>query len=463
MKMDHIDEITLELSVLNAGDVAERRTEIALHIRECNDCAALEREIEGYYAEVRTLASVSEGALDVAKGWMRPKLADSSQPMVTARPLTPRRVFRFATTHPVYSSAISLGLILGIVLLLVRVTHGDDSLMHVKAAGDYLVVENSKGAELWRKQIGAGFEARTKDSKYFSAMDIDGNGVNEVIVMSPKGASFSDLTSATVLCLDPKANERWRFQFKPGMTFGGETFSADYDFEAPLTTWDTEKGGQHKLFVASHHRIWWPSAIICLNAADGRLEGLYWHPGWIRIDHGDIDLDGTQEIIAAGYNNAFKKSCLVILDPQRIQGHAPATSNFSPRGVPEAVEKYYILLPNPDIYELANHWTEGSFATLNSDRQIEMRLGRILPGSRPGEWIGTVVIFYFDSHMNCIGVKAGDDFTSIHVEWEKSGRVKNRLDRHYFDQLRRGVLYWDGERFVSNPSMNKGYLEPAKN
>ncbi len=460
--MNHIDEITSELYVLKAGEILHRRAKIEAHLRECTECAALRREIEDYYAEVRDLATAHEKALVIVDGWERPRLFADRSHVMSVKHSVPACAFHFAARHPIYSSAFSIAFIFAIVLLLTEATRKDLRPAHVKAVGEFLVVQNVRGNELWRKNIGDQFEESTKGLKCFDVVDIDNDGAQEIIVMSPKGVSSPDVAAGTVLCFDAKGKERWRFQFKPEIRFAGEMFSSDYNLVAPLVTEDLDKDGHPEVVFAVHHSEWWPSAVVRLNAIDGKVEGLYWHPGWISIQAQDVDSNCTKEIIAAGYNNAFKKSCLLILDPRTIQGHAPATGDFIPLGVPKAAEKYYVLLPNPDIYELANHWTEGSRATLNSAGQIEMRAGRILPGTKPGEWIGTVVYFYFDMGMNCKAVKAGDDFVSAHVRLEEEGTIGKKLEAHYFEELRNAVLYWDGDKFVKDPTVNRLYLEKAE-
>ncbi len=460
--MNHIDATSLELYVLKGSEISLRRVEIEAHLLECRECASLQREIEAYYTEVENLARAHDKAIAIVDGWVRPRLVAEPGRVLNVLHSVPVRAFHFAVSHPIPSSAISVALVLGLVLLFARVTGKDPSPAQVKAVGEFLVVQNIKGDELWRKDIGSQFEEKAKDSKYFGVVDVDKDGSKEVLMMSPRGVSSSDMSPGTVLCYDSKGNEHWRFRFKPDVKFSGEAFSSDYGVEGPLLVENLRKDEAQAAIFAVHHADWWPSAVLSLNVMDGSIDGTYWHPGWIKIESQDIDGNGEKEIVASGYNNAFKKSCLIILDPKMIRGHAPATEPFTPIGVPGALEKYYVLLPNPDIYELANHWTEGSRATLNSAGELEIRVGRILPGTKPGEWVGAVVFFYFDKNLRCTSVKAGDDFESVHVRLEKEGKTRRKLDVGYFRELRNGVQYWNGEAFVMEPSMNKKYLENAE-
>ncbi len=52
--MNHIDEETLELYVLESEEISTRRAEIEAHLRECAGCDALRKEIEEFYSEVQS-------------------------------------------------------------------------------------------------------------------------------------------------------------------------------------------------------------------------------------------------------------------------------------------------------------------------------------------------------------------------------------------------------------------------
>jgi hypothetical protein len=183
----------------------------------------------------------------------------------------------------------------------------------------------------------------------------------------------------------------------------------------------------------------------------------YWHPGWIKAFPEEIDENGIRKILVAGYNNAFKKSALAVLDSRRIDGHAPATAEYTPQGIRESTEIFYALLPNPDLYESVSPGPRGGSVSTNSSGLIEVQSMRSFPVGKPGEWVGVALYFYFDSRLNCVKVKAGDDFINYHSRLEKEGKVTKKLDAQYLEELRLGVEYWDGEKFVKEPTMNKKY------
>ena len=49
----------------------------------------------------------------------------------------------------------------------------------------------------------------------------------------------------------------------------------------------------------------------------------------------------------------------------------------------------------------------------------------------------------------------------LHQKLEAEGKLTKKLDKQYYEDLRKRVLYLDGEKFVKEPTMNKNYLKAA--
>jgi len=63
--------------------------------------------------------------------------------------------------------------------------------------------------------------------------------------------------------------------------------------------------------------------------------------------------------------------------------------------------------------------------------------------------------------MNCIKVGDDDVHSEFHKKLEKEGKLTKKLDEKYYEDLRKSILYWDGEKFVNYPTMNRRYLQIA--
>lgn len=72
-------------------------------------------------------------------------------------------------------------------------------------------------------------------------------------------------------------------------------------------------------------------------------------------------------------------------------------------------------------------------------------------------FIGMDLLHFFDNKMNCVKVSDDDKFTALHQKLEAEGKLTKKLDKQYYEDLRKSVLYWDGEKFLKEPTMNKNY------
>lgn len=462
---EHLEEGILDLYVLKAPEVNERRGEIAAHLEHCVGCAKRHQEITEYYAEVNELRKAEAEsifpALQTSSRLVRRPFVDEYGPLSPVRrPVVQRFVSSFKAYPIRWSSAFAV-IVAAFVLLVPKLVTTDRNPAYVRAKDEFLIVLNKNGEELWKKYIGPGFDAgvlKVPVSSLTTVVDVDGDEKREIILMPPHPESSSATTLfRSVVCFSADGDERWRFEFHPKVVFDKESFSDDYEFEAPIALGDFDKDGQSEIVFAAHHNTWWPSVVGRLNAKDGTILSEYWHPGWIKVFPEAIDNNAIEEILVAGYNNAFEKSALAVLDSRQAEGHAPATAEYTPESIHESTEMFYALLPNPDLYQSASPWPQGSGVSNDSNGLIEVRSGRILPGVKSGDWVGVAVYFYFDSLLNCVKVKAGDDFINYHSRLKKEGKLTKNLDARYFEELRHGVEYWDGEKFVMGPKMNKKY------
>ncbi len=73
------------------------------------------------------------------------------------------------------------------------------------------------------------------------------------------------------------------------------------------------------------------------------------------------------------------------------------------------------------------------------------------------EKVDYCLYYFFDNQMNCAKVGEDDKFTALHQKFEAQGRLTKKLDKQYYEDLRKDVLYWDGERFVNYLMMNRNY------
>jgi hypothetical protein len=461
---EHLEENTLALYVLHAPEVEERRQEIASHLEHCIGCSRLLEEIEGYYSEVGELQGSEEHSLlpslEVADRLSRKTDDARGGPLAPLKsPLLQVFVASFKAYPVRWSGAFALAAAV-LLFLVPKFFATDSNPTYVRAKDEFLVALNKNGQELWRRYVRPEYESvvlKASLTSVSAVADIDGNGKNEIVLMLPHEQTLAGAYSSTrIACYNADGGDRWQFEFHPKMDFGEVTFSGEYFLEHPLVLRDFERNGQRRIAFAARHAAWWPCVVGLLDANDGKVLGEYWHPGWVKIKAKDVDGDGIEEVVAVGYNNAFKKNVLAVLDPRQIKGHAPATAEYTPNGIGSAAEKFYILLPDPDLFGLALRFPAEASYGIQEGTPLEIRTIRFLSLGKLGDRVAEV-FFDFDKQMRCIEVRGGDEFVDLHRSLEKEGRIKTKLDANYFEVLRREVQYWDGEKFVKEPTMNRRY------
>ena len=462
--MNHIDEKTLELYVLDADEVKKQRDDIKKHLNECPGCAALQLEMAEYYAEVQKLnderTKTSTEALTLRSMIVRMPHAGPG-PLHQVPATLPARVVLFVIRHYVASSVSALVLV--IATLLVRYPAKpivDTNPSYARANNEFLVAYNKEGSELWRKHVGRGYDARGRiPEEYVATIDVDQDGKNEIIgIFGRFGSKNTPFKDNAVLCFNADGALRWNFEFHCQMTFGQETFSDRYKFIS-MTTGDLEKNGKCKIAAVAEHDPFWPTSVVLLDARSGALLHRYWNCGWIWSEkHKDLDGDGVEELIYAGENDSYEKSALLVIDPRKMEGHAPSTGQYTSQDSQPGLEKYYVLLPSSDLWvPFAHPKPHGDFLILEDDGSIEVRSEETTDG------VSYALIYYFNGAMKCTKVQASDSFIQLHRRLEANGKTKSVADAQYFEELRRGVEYWDGEKFVHEPTMNKLYVKAMKN
>ncbi|MFN0156636.1 MAG: hypothetical protein ACKVRP_01030 [Bacteroidota bacterium] len=470
--MKHIDEKTLELYVLDSEGMENRREEIVGHIKECAACSLLYDEIRQYYAEVTEVqeerARAASQALTVQAVALEAEQVYGTGLQGERKLTLPARFFLFVVRRPIVASAGFVACfgaaILGFMNMfgpspnVAPIT--DTNPLFARAKEEFLVVLNSQGQELWRKHVGQGFdadylEARALDfHKYLVVTDVDGDRKNEVV------AAFGGMntwdSSKSVICYNADKSTKWSYKLSRKMTFGNETIE-DAFFPRYLLVDDFDSNGSTEVIAVAANTPLYPNVIIKLDGKTGALLSEYWNSGVLgppRVV--DIDNNGVKEILITGANNGFHYAPLIILDPRHISGHSPAPPSHTPVGVSKGGEKYYILLPKSDLSAFSTTGnTEGNGLSVESDL-IRLSTIETLGKERPS------LVYYFDPNLKCNRVEDSNEFTVLHNKYRSEGKLSKPLNDAYWKELLRGVLYWDGDKFVNTPTMNKRYVEVAK-
>jgi hypothetical protein len=260
----------------------------------------------------------------------------------------------------------------------------------------------------------------------------------------------NDFGGGELFCFDHKGNLIWKFRAGRELKYGSKVYSADYRI-AGLDVCDFDNDGNKEIIVISIQMQQWPCQLAVLNAK-GQLLGEYWNSGYF-ADYAFIDLDGDgrKEIIFVGLNNERENGCLAVFDPTFIKGGSPQQSeNFRCADLEPGTEKYYILFPRTDV-DLLKYPAEGlASIDILENKRLSVRM------------YATVIYYEFDFNLKLMDVKSSHTFEQMHKEAVLKGEIKSVLNNEYWENLKRGVRWWDGEKWTDQPTMNLRWKDSHK-
>ncbi|MBM4161870.1 MAG: hypothetical protein FJ217_12340 [Ignavibacteria bacterium] len=456
----HLDERAIELFVLQSELIRDRRAEVARHLKRCPGCAALHKEISEYYADVKKLqdeqAKRAMHALYAPDRAIRPLEHKRQDALADRKSRLPQRFVQSMRRSPIRWTVGIVGVVAALLILLPQLGQQDLNPTHGNAKEEFLIVCNDQGEELWRRHIGKGYDERAyppwivgQREHGLNVVDVNGDGKREVLAIF----GWTSLRvhnvpfEKRIICFNSDGSERWMYEIHRQIVIGGVAYADDYKIHMMMVD-DYDKDGRSEVVLGVSHNPWFPNIIVRLDASDGSFQGEYWHPGHIPyVVHTDSDGDGVEELFFAGQNNRLGQACLVVLDPRKIDGYAPAPKEYVPEGVSKGMEEYYLVFPPTD---LKREWVDITNRTVGLTMRADGLLEVVV--MEPLERFKAEVYYYFDTSMRCVRVRGSDHFAAAHRQLENEGKLKRTLDGAFFEDLRRQVLYWNGERFVNEPT-----------
>jgi hypothetical protein len=256
-----------------------------------------------------------------------------------------------------------------------------------------------------------------------------------------------------LICLSNKGRLLWQHQLGKPLICGKGRIIPEYDL-IRLETVDLDRRGGLETVALIRHKASFPSVIL-IFASNGERVGEYLNCG--ELSHllvTDLDKDGFSEIIAAGVNTAYSRPCIVLLDPKAVHGSSPLPDHpeYAIKGIPRGMEKYYLLLPNTDLAELFSpYYYINELLPAPSINGFTVLLFIPETMEHPGVY---GLMFQFDCKLHPLHLEIEDRFIAVRNEFVRRGRLPPMVP-DYEDRLIKGIRWWDGEHWRSQPTMNK--------
>lgn len=286
--------------------------------------------------------------------------------------------------------------------------------------------------------------------------DLDEDGKNEILTINT--SSPDTLINRTVFCYKNDGSLKWTFAAPPhNITYSGNKFDDNFMYTM-LVSSDFKING-HKYFITSGNIKQYFPCELAIHAIDGSVIASYWHSGTlIRIKILDMDSDGREEIYASGVNNKARSSCLAVFDPSIMRGSSYLTNPLSDSV--KGTEKYYIVFPRT-FFSLLTPEGYSYAVSIYQKSPVRLIIEVVEPIGNPYDDLNPTILYEFDENMNILNAALTSSFSSRYEEM-KDDSAKNLLSinnwSQYQDSLKNAVQYWDGEKFVNEPVMNKYYL-----
>jgi hypothetical protein len=483
MKTSHPSEQERELYA-SMPDVlsAERRSIIESHIRRCRRCREEITRLHSFFEDVHQRLSDSPKEIDrvIAQRlsipqspkslppWEGRLLTDTDAPIIRSS----FGLMRYVKQNPLKTGGVvSLAAALVIAVAALLKTPADTNPAKAAVRNSVLYVYNSAGQLLWTKSARGLQDDSSKynplvddlgSPSFVRVFDIDGDGRNEALVtLEPARAAGLlkpyDFAPDTLYCFNSDGSLRWKHGMSGGMRFGAVDFSKNPHWHIwkflPVRRSSRERV---QLFVLAYIRPSWASKLFELDPQTGKELQSYWHTGGMSSAvEADVDGDGIKELVVGGMNNHLRGAAIAVFDPRSVQGAGPTIPEMVPTEAGKGTEKYYLLLPRSSLGIAL-----GTRTPYNSVTQIQVTTeGRVViqtnETNRADYDAG--LVYGFGDNMRINYVVANDPFEVNFEKARKQGLIKDELNAAYYENLRKSVRYWDGERFVNEPTMNKRY------
>ncbi len=383
-----------------------------------------------------------------------------------------QRTVRFARRHKaglITSSAAFIVLaVIGYLLLLVDWDRNPD---HVTVDGNFYLIQNRNGKNLWSKEIND--PSRPMTTEWFRGFhepgslwivrDIDRDDSNEVVLRHLHGEGLAN----RIDCLNNDGTMLWTRTISKGIKTLEGSYLTEEGFQVTTMALVPGDSVRHDRIVASAINTFYTN-VVRLFDQDGNTISEYLHLGALETMRVIRGQNGKQWILIAGTHNGYRQSSIVVLDPDYIDGVSPqrASHRLLIPQLPAAREVYHIHFPTPDV-EMKNPDKKISRSYLGVvdstyfTVQVQHGTGPKLTDKDEPYLISLVYTFDLRT-MRATTVNTSTAYDRMHEFMKGLGLISSTLDEKYKQNLIDNIEYWNGDEYVKTPTMNRKYVEVVR-
>lgn len=361
--------------------------------------------------------------------------------------------------HRTINWAFTFIALLAIVYLFINyaIPYLDRNPVYADKRNDHFIAYNKYGKEAWESgtlnpyEIGGG-EIR----KRIIISDLDNDGKNEIIFL--RRDNNQRKLSKTIFCYNADNTLQWETVIVPKDSIYGSELCYDYLDLRTLDVSENKINKQKEIITTYTICNQFPFFISKIDSRGKEISSFY-HPG--HLHNGeliDINNDGEVEFVIGGQNNDYDhRGCLIVLDPSLITGMAPAYRY--PRGFNKGLMKYYILFPKTSFSKFSSQQTSTVRTFTKMHDKIEFALFESCDYTLDKQTSHYRLLLTFDDKFNFLHFSTSTEFDNFYNKLIEDGKISPIKDwRAFEDAFRKEIMFWDGDKFVNYPTMNKYYL-----
>ncbi|MBS1271281.1 MAG: hypothetical protein MAGBODY4_00410 [Candidatus Marinimicrobia bacterium] len=365
------------------------------------------------------------------------------------------RARRFFNAHIVLISfLIVLAFSVGSIVLYEEVIK-ESPPARVETLKNSLAVKNNFGLILWESEPFGARENAGRARELARIVDLDGDGVKEVLLCYDESTIQGFRSS--IVCYTKHGEILWQRNIYFPVRYQQKTITSLTRVD-DLRLTDFNGDGTAEIVSIIRTPADFPTRVMVLNSK-GKPVTDYWHSGRLNttIVSGDVyPNNDTNELVLWGSNAEYKTGVVLALDPFRTRGTSHQNQQyFIPRDIQPGNEIFYLRFPETpflskftsDLTALASPWDGKSFLVRLVNEISRKYFDDALAGG---------IYYKIGQHFRIDSVSISRRFYDLREQALPAyPEIQNTID--LIDEYRR-VQYFDGESWVTDPTINRIYL-----
>jgi hypothetical protein len=292
--------------------------------------------------------------------------------------------------------------------------------------------------------------------KYYSLLDVDGDGFKELILASTCGDPVDLLTKNCIKVYSVKTKQViWEYHPEHTIKYP-KIMGANDSHTQIFSLISREFKGKKEIYIQTILSGSFNSQLIKVDYDTKEVLQRYVHPGMINsYEFVDMTNDGKDELVICAINNAWYGAGLIVLDPENMDGNGPTRGDYISDYPGKVKHIAYLLIENsklansvlPTKYPTSyfGWFKRPSFYSLNlSDVQYEN--SNVDVRSFWNSYATFILNFDFD--LKPISVLTTDFYDIVAKQMVEEGRLDAMPDYDYWvEYMNTKIRYWNGESF----------------